>query len=52
MIKLVATDLDGTLVRDGYHTLNPRANEVIIELKKSTSICNASGSVSKYEKLI
>lgn len=34
MIKLVATDLDGTLVRDGYHTLNPRVNEVIIELKK------------------
>jgi Cof subfamily protein (haloacid dehalogenase superfamily) len=34
MIKLVATDLDGTLVRDGYHTLNPRVNELIIELKK------------------
>lgn len=34
MIKLVATDIDGTLIGDGKHKLDPRMNELIIELKE------------------
>ncbi len=34
MIKLIASDIDGTLVKDGYHTLDPRIVELILELKE------------------
>lgn len=34
MIKLVATDIDGTLIGDGKHKLDPRMNELILELKE------------------
>lgn len=34
MIKLVVSDIDGTLVKDGYHTLNPRIPELVLELKR------------------
>lgn len=44
MIKLIASDLDGTLVKDGYHTLDPRVNELILELKdKGILFIAASG---------
>lgn len=34
MIKLVATDIDGTLIGDGENKLNPRMNELILLLKE------------------
>lgn len=34
MIKLVVSDIDGTLVKDGHHVLNPRMNELILALKE------------------
>ena len=34
MIKLVATDIDGTLIGDGENKLNPRMNDLILELKE------------------
>lgn len=34
MIKLVVSDIDGTLVKDGYHTLNPRIPELVHKLKE------------------
>lgn len=34
MIKLVVTDIDGTLVKDGYHTLNSRLNYLVYKLKE------------------
>lgn len=34
MIKLVVSDIDGTLVKDGCHNINPRFFEVISQLKK------------------
>ena len=33
MIKLIASDIDGTLVADGTHELNPELYEVITALK-------------------
>ena len=35
MIKLIATDIDGTLVADGTLDLNPEYYDVIKELKRS-----------------
>lgn len=44
MIKLVVSDIDGTLIPDGYHTLNPRMKELILELKdKGITFVAASG---------
>lgn len=44
MIKLIATDIDGTLVRDGSADINPKIYEVIKELKdKGTVFVAASG---------
>ena len=34
MIKLIATDIDGTLVPDGSDKINPEIFEVIMHLKK------------------
>lgn len=34
MIKLIVSDIDGTLVKDGCHNINPRMFEVIEALKK------------------
>lgn len=34
MIKLVASDIDGTLVKDGHNELNPRMKDIIYELKE------------------
>lgn len=44
MIKLVVSDIDGTLIEDGHHTLNPRIKELILELKaKGITFVAASG---------
>lgn len=34
MIKLIASDIDGTLVHDGTHELNPELCDVILQLKE------------------
>ena len=34
MIKLIASDIDGTLVKDGTNVLNPEIYEVILKLKE------------------
>ena len=34
MIKLVVTDIDGTLVADGENQVNPRLFELIADLKE------------------
>ena len=34
MIKLIASDIDGTLVRDGEHKLDPEYFDVILGLRK------------------
>ena len=33
MIKLIASDIDGTLLEDGGHDLNPELFEVILKLR-------------------
>lgn len=44
MIKLIASDIDGTLVRDGGHELNPELYEVILKLReKGVQFAAASG---------
>ena len=44
MIKLIASDIDGTLVRDGEHRLNPEFYDVILKLrKKGIQFAAASG---------
>jgi len=44
MIKLIASDIDGTLVRDGSNALNPEIYEVILKLKeKGIQFAAASG---------
>lgn len=55
MIKLVASDIDGTLVPEGTTSLDPEFYEIIRKLKKkgilfagasggSTAVCGTSGS--------
>lgn len=39
MIKLIATDIDGTLVADGTLDLNPEYYDVIKELKRRERSC-------------
>ena len=34
MIKLIASDIDGTLVKDGTNVLNPEIYEVILKLRR------------------
>ncbi len=44
MIKLIASDIDGTLVRDGEHRLNPEFFDVILKLRqKGIQFAAASG---------
>lgn len=44
MIKLIASDIDGTLVRDGEHELNPEFFDVILKLReKGIQFAAASG---------
>lgn len=44
MIKLVVSDIDGTLLRDGENELNPELLEVILELRaKGIQVAAASG---------
>ena len=35
MIKLIVSDIDGTLVKDGENQINPEIFDVIMELKKN-----------------
>lgn len=50
MIKLVVSDIDGTLVNDGAHNLNPRMFEVIRQLKKK-GILFAAASGRQYPSI-
>lgn len=50
MIKLVATDVDGTLIEEGQSTLKPRVNELILELKKK-GILFVAASAKQYPSL-
>ena len=44
MIKLIASDIDGTLVLDGTNKLNPEIFEVVLKLKeKGIQFAAASG---------
>lgn len=44
MIKLIACDLDGTLIPEGTYTLNPDIYDIILDLKKhGISFVSASG---------
>lgn len=44
MIKLIASDIDGTLVKDGEHKLNPEFFDVILKLReKGIQFAAASG---------
>lgn len=44
MIKLIATDIDGTLLRDGEHHLNPEYFDMILKLRrKGIQFAAASG---------
>ncbi len=44
MIKLIASDIDGTLVKDGEHRLNPEFFDVILKLReKGIQFAAASG---------
>ena len=54
MIKLIATDIDGTLVADGTLDLNPEYYDVIKELKRRGTIVLAvkRTSESKYRESI
>ena len=51
MIKLIATDIDGTLVADGTLDLNPEYYDVIKELKRrGTIVLAASGRQFYFRK--
>ena len=52
MIKLIASDIDGTLVHDGTHELNPELCDVILQLKeKGIQFAAASGRPVSYTHL-
>ena len=42
MIRLIASDIDGTLVKDGSDHINPRLFEIITELKKKNILYAAA----------
>ncbi len=44
MIKLIVSDIDGTLVKDGENQINPEIFDVIMELKKKKKIHFAAAS--------
>lgn len=48
MIKLIATDVDGTLVKDGTMTINPEYMTVIRKLTELgiTFVCVPGGSMT------
>lgn len=50
MVKLVVSDIDGTLVKDGSHNINPRLFELITELKKK-GILFAAASGRQYPSI-
>lgn len=50
MVKLIVSDIDGTLVRDGSHNINPRLFEIITELKKK-GILFAAASGRQYPSI-
>ncbi len=50
MIKLIVSDIDGTLVKDGAHDINPRLFGVIAELKKK-GILFAAASGRQYPSI-
>lgn len=37
MIKLIVTDVDGTLVEDGFTNVDPRLFDTILKLRKKES---------------
>ena len=44
MIKLIVSDIDGTLVPDGSHKINPEIFDVILKLRaKGIQFAAASG---------
>lgn len=50
MIRLIVSDIDGTLVSDGSHAINPRFFDVIQELKKK-GILFAAASGRQYPSI-
>lgn len=53
MIKLIATDIDGTLVADGTLDLNPEYYDVIKELNEGNDrVSGKRPSESKYRESI
>lgn len=50
MIKLIATDIDGTLVRDGSADINPEIFEVVMKLKEK-GIVFAAASGRQYPSI-
>ena len=52
MIKLIATDIDGTLVADGTLDLNPEYYDVIKELKRrGTIVLAAKWNLYSFQRL-
>ena len=53
MIKLVASDIDGTLLPEGMKDLNPEIYDIILELKKNNiSFIAASGRQLESQELL
>ena len=50
MIKLIATDIDGTLLKEGTDQINPEMYEVIVKLKQQ-GVIFAAASVRTYSSL-
>ena len=51
MIKLIASDIDGTLVKEGSHEINPAYYDVIRELKEAgITFCACSGR--QYQSML
>ena len=40
MIKLIVTDVDGTLVEDGFTNVDPRLFDTILKLGKRNPVCS------------
>ena len=51
MIKLIASDIDGTLVKEGSHVIDPAYYDVILELKEAgITFCASSGR--QYQSML
>lgn len=48
MIKLIVSDIDGTLVRDGENQLNTELFDVIMRLKKEKKIHFAAAEAGRW----